>query len=62
MVARKRLNTVPRNEIPIYVNALVRNKVLNYDGSLRNPLPGTNQIAGAGTACTALALLQILAY
>jgi len=43
---------VSRNEIPIYDTALVRNKDLNYDGSLRDPLPGTNQIAGAETACT----------
>jgi len=43
---------VSRNEIPIYDTALVRNKDLNYDGALRDPLPGTNQIAGAWTSRT----------
>jgi hypothetical protein len=43
---------VSRNEILIYDTTLVRNKDLNYDGSLRDTLPGTNQIAGTETACT----------
>jgi hypothetical protein len=52
---------VSRNEIPIYVTALVRNKDLNYDGSIRDPVPGTNQIAGAVSARTSYALLQMIA-
>ena len=46
------IKLVSGNEIPIYDTALVRNKDLNYDGALRDPLPGTNQISGAWTACT----------
>lgn len=47
-----------RNEILIYITVLARNKDLNYDGPLCTPRPGTNQVAGAGTACRPYTLLK----